>query len=110
MFINQPPAERYRQRMIQQFKALEDLEGVTVKVSGRKRHTVTVMHDKEHAPDAKVTWIGGNHFTGTWCGKLSLWTLLDVNKFIRIYSEVIELRASRQTHGRFDDPTSNAMI
>jgi hypothetical protein len=34
-----PPDERYRQRMITQLKTLEDLGGVTVKVSGRQRQT-----------------------------------------------------------------------
>jgi hypothetical protein len=104
-----PPDERYRQPMITQLKTLEDLGGVTVKVSGRQRHTVTITHDKVRSFDFKLTWTGGTHFVARTIPDgsdsppvLALWTTLDVIRFAAAYTTLIELRAGRKTHGHFD--------
>jgi hypothetical protein len=103
-----PPADRHRLRMIAELKGLEELDGVAVTVSGRQRYTVTVSHDKLRSLDFKFTWDGDHFVAKTVCGGiesqpvLALWAIFDATRFAAAYATLIELRAGRRTHGRFD--------
>jgi len=51
-------------KIIDRLKDLEELDGVTVDVTGHKEQTVAINHSRHHVPDYKFTWVTGDHFVG----------------------------------------------
>lgn len=90
-----------RKKIINRLKSLEDIVGISVKVSDQEK-TITIRHKRERSLDFKFKW-SKDHFIGYFMdfeggesqAVLALWTPLDAIHFASSYFLLVNLRASR---------------
>lgn len=91
-------------QIIKRLESLEDLEGVSVTVSGSTKGTVRVQHDKHHALDFLFKW-SVDHFVGYFVdgesnqsqAVISLYSGLAAIRFATAYALLVELRANQKS-------------
>ena len=89
-----------KKKIINRLTSLEDIEGVSVEVSGSGQ-TVKITHERYHSLDFTFRWLDNTHFAGYFVdgegnqsqAVISLWTALDAIHFATAYSLLVELRA-----------------
>jgi hypothetical protein len=89
-------------KMVRRLKSLNDMDDVTVEVSG-EQGLLHIRHAKHHAADFKFKWVDGNHYVGYFVDAhenesqaiLSLWDPLEAVKFLALYMTLVDLKARR---------------
>jgi hypothetical protein len=51
-------------KIIERLLDLNELDGVTVEVTGHKEKTVVIQHARHHVPNYKFKWVTDDHFVG----------------------------------------------
>ena len=85
-------------------KSLEELNGVSVEVSGSTNGTIRITHTKHHAPEFLFRWLS-DHFIGYFIdsdGKqsqavVSLYTPMAAIQFVSAYVMLNEIRANQRS-------------
>lgn len=91
------------QKITNRLKSLEELDGVSVEVSGGADGTIHVLHKKHHAPEFLFRWYS-DHFVGYFIdgeGKqsqavVSLYTPMDAIRFVSAYATLNDIRANQK--------------
>lgn len=93
------------QKMItNRLKSLEELKGVSVKVSGKTNGTIRIVHKKRHAPDFLFHWLN-DHFVGYFIDRdkkrsqaiVSLYTPMAAIQFVSAYIMLNGIRSNQKT-------------
>lgn len=92
-----------QQMITNRLKSLEELNGVSVEVSGNTSGTVRITHAKHHAPEFLFRW-SSDHFVGYFIdgeGKqsqavVSLYTPMAAIQFVSAYVMLNEIRANQK--------------
>jgi len=91
-----------RVRIVNRLKSLEDIDGVSVKVSKDKK-TIHIEYQTHRSLDFKFVW-SNDHFIGYFLdgdrnqsqAVISLWEPIEAIHFATSYSLLIDLRAGRR--------------
>jgi len=91
-------------KIIEKLKTLEELDGVSVDVTGSTKGTVHVSHAKHHAPEFIFRW-SSDHFVGYFSdsdGKqsqavVSLYSPLAAVQFVSAYVILNDIRANQKS-------------
>jgi hypothetical protein len=89
--------------IVEKLKVLEELDNVSVDVTGSTGGTLRVTHDKHHAPEFLFRWYG-DHFVGYFIdsdGKqsqavVSIYSPLAAIQFVSAYVMLNEIRANQK--------------
>lgn len=92
-----------QQMITNRLKSLEELNEVSVEVSGSTNGTVRITHKKHHAPEFLFRW-SSDHFVGYFIdgeGKqsqavVSLYTPMSAIQFVSAYVMLNEIRANQK--------------
>ena len=84
-------------------KSLEEIDCISVKVSGSSKRTIRITHTKHHAPEFLFRW-NTDHFIGYFIdgqGKqsqavVSLYTPMDAINFVSAYVMLNTIRANQK--------------
>ncbi|HET8760249.1 MAG TPA: hypothetical protein VFN94_04225 [Nitrospiria bacterium] len=93
-----------QQTIVNRLKSLEELDGISVEVSGSTSGTVRVIHKKHHAPEFLFRWYS-DHFVGYFIdsdGKqsqavVSLYSPMDAIRFVSAYATLNDIRANQKS-------------
>lgn len=91
-----------KKRITDHLKALNDIEGVNVRIRGRGG-TIDVTYQTQHSLDFKFIWYE-DHFVGYFVDNaenwsqavISLWNAIDAVYFVTGYIVLTQLRAARR--------------
>ncbi len=86
-------------------KSLQELDDISVKVSGSTKGTIRIVHKKHHAPEFKFIWYT-EHFVGYFIdgnGKksqavVSLYTPMEAIRFVTAYAILNDIRSNQKAH------------
>jgi hypothetical protein len=92
-----------QKKITNRLQSLEELDGISVGVSGPTRGTIHVRHKKHHAPEFHFHW-SSDHFIGHFIdgdGKesqavVSLYTPMDAIHFVSAYATLDKIRANQK--------------
>lgn len=92
-----------QQMITNRLKSLEEINGVSVEVSGSTNGTIRISHTKHHAPEFLFRW-HTDHFVGYFIdgdGKqsqavVSLYTSMSAIQFVSAFVMLNEIRANQK--------------
>jgi len=92
-----------KQRISNQLQFLDELECISVEVSGSTNGTIRITHERHHAPEFLFRW-SSDHFLGYFIdgdgnqsqAVVSLVTPMDAIRFVAAYAMLNEIRANQK--------------
>ena len=92
-----------QKRIRNRLKSLEELDGISVGVSGGTKGTIHIRHENHHAPEFDFHW-STDHFIGYFIGGdgwqsqaiVSLYTPMDAIHFVSAYATLNNIRAKQK--------------
>jgi hypothetical protein len=92
-----------QKKIMSQLKSLEELNGISVNVTGSKDGTIRISHTKLHALEFRFHW-SGDHFIGHFIdgddnesqAVISLYSRMDAIRFITAYNILNDVRANQK--------------
>jgi hypothetical protein len=92
-----------QRKITNRLKSLEELDGISVEVSGATKGTIHVRHENHHAPEFNFRW-SADHFIGYFINAdgwqsqaiVSLYTPMDAIHFVSAYTELNNIRAKQK--------------
>lgn len=84
-------------------QSLEEIDGISVEISGSTSGTIRIEHKRHHAPEFLFRW-HTDHFVGYFIDSneaqsqavISLYTPMDAIRFVSAYATLNEIRANQK--------------
>jgi hypothetical protein len=92
-----------QQKITNRLQSLEELDGISVEISGSTNGTIRIEHKRHHAPEFLFRWYT-DHFVGYFIDSngsqsqavISLYTPMDAIRFVSAYATLNEIRANQK--------------
>ena len=93
-----------KQKISNRLQSLDELEWISVEVTGGTNGTIRITHERHHAPEFMFRW-SSDHFLGYFIdgdgcqsqAVVSLRTSMDAIRFVAAYSILNEIRANQKS-------------